>query len=173
MPRSDKAFHLVAGLVVAAFVVSTIPGVRTHPGYNLYLDGLLNNIAYSVAPVLCFLRARRTNNARTSWYILAGALALYGGGNVYWTVLIRPLDPEPFPSVADALWLSFYPLAFIALILMLRQHTEKFSISLWLDGIVGGLATASIAAAAILKPVLASNAGGLAPAVTPPPSPLP
>src|SRR4051794_15910216 len=166
MPRSDRAFHLVAGLVVAAFVVSTIPGVRTHPGYNLYLDGLLNNIAYTVAPVLCFLRARRASNARASWYILSVALALYGGGNVYWTVLIRPLDPEPFPSLADALWLSFYPLAFIALILMLRQHTEKFTVSLWLDGIVGGLASACIAAAAILKPVLATNGGGIAAVVT-------
>src|SRR5947209_1069341 len=166
MSRSDRAFHLVAGLVVAAFVISTIPGVRTHPGYDLYLDGLLNNIAYGVAPVLCFLRARRMTNGRASWYILAIALALYGGGNVYWTVLIRPLDPEPFPSVADALWLSFYPLAFMALILMLRQHTEKFSVSLWLDGIVGGLASATVAAAAILTPVLATSGGTIAAIVT-------
>src|SRR5207245_1458745 len=63
-------------------------------------------------------------------------------------------------------WLSFYPLAFIALVLMLRQHTAKFSVSLWLDGIVGGLASASIAAAAILKPVLATSGGSIAAVVT-------
>src|SRR3954465_7868141 len=105
MSRSDKSFHLVAGVVVAAFVISTIPGVRTHPGYNLYLDGLLNNIAYSAAPVLCFLRARRTSNALAGLATLAVALALYGGGHVYWAVVIRPVEPEPFPSVADVLWL--------------------------------------------------------------------
>jgi diguanylate cyclase len=166
MPRSDRAFHLVAALVVAAFVVSTIPGVRPHPGYNLFLDGWLNNLAYGVAPVLCFLRGRRSATMRPSWYILALGLGLYGSGNVYWTVFIRPLDPEPFPSVADALWLSFYPLAFVALVLMLRQHTEKFSVSLWLDGIVGGLASASIAAAAILTPVLATSGGSIAAVIT-------
>ena len=166
MPRSDKAFHVVAVAVVVAFVVSTIPGVRPHPGYNLLLDGWLNNIAYGVAPVLCFLRGRRSSMMRPSWYILSLALLLYGSGNVYWTVFIRPLDPEPFPSVADALWLSFYPLAFIALILMLRKHTEKFSLSLWLDGIVGGLAAAAVAAAAILKPVLATSGGTIAAVVT-------
>jgi diguanylate cyclase len=164
--RSDKAFHLVAALVVGAFVVSTIPGVRPHPGYSLYLDGVLNNLAYGVAPVLCFLRGRRSATMRPSWYILAIGLLLYGGGNVYWTVLIRPLNPEPFPSIADALWLSFYPLAFVALVLVLKQHTEKFSLSLWLDGIVGGLATAALAAAAILTPVLATSGGGIAAVVT-------
>src|SRR5438309_3601160 len=49
---------------------------------------------------------------------------------------------------------------------MLRQHTAKFSVSLWLDGIVGGLASAAIAAAAILKPVLATSGGSIAAVVT-------
>jgi len=164
--RSDRITHVVAALVVGAFVVSTIPGVRPHPGYNLILDGWLNNLAYAVAPVVCFVRSRRSSHLRASWTILGIGLLLYGGGNVYWTILIRPLDPEPFPSVADALWLSFYPCAFAALILLLRKHTEKFTLSLWLDGIVGGLATAALAAAAMLKPVLATSGGSAAAVAT-------
>jgi diguanylate cyclase len=164
--RADRVFHVLAALVVGSFVVSTLPGVRPHPGYSLLLDGVLNNIAYAVAPILCLVRARRSTTMRSSWSALAIGLALYGGGNIYWTVLIRPLDPEPFPSVADGLWLSFYPLAFAALVMILRQHTEKFTLSLWLDGIVGGFAVAALAAAAIIGPVLATSGGTVAAVVT-------
>jgi diguanylate cyclase (GGDEF)-like protein len=153
-------------LILAGFVVSTIPGVRSHPGYNVLLDGVLNNVVYAMAALLCFVRARRAVAFRPSWYILAVGLALYGSGNIYWTIAIRPLNPEPFPSIADALWLSFYPLAFIALVLILREHSKRFSLSLLLDGVVGGCAAAAVAAAAILGPILSTTSGGTAAIIT-------
>src|SRR5438067_2816676 len=64
--RNDRLTHVVAAIVVGAFVVSTIPGVRPHPGYNILLDGFLNNLAYAVAPVLCMIRARRSSEFRAS-----------------------------------------------------------------------------------------------------------
>ena len=140
--------------------------MRPHPGYNLLLDGVLNNVLYALAPLLCFVRARRASAFRPSWYILAVGLALYGAGNIYWTIAIRPLDPEPFPSIADGLWLSFYPCAFVALALILRVHSRQFSFSRLLDGVVGGCAAAAIAAAAILGPVLSTTSGGTAAIVT-------
>ena len=56
--------------------------------------------------------------------VLGAGLALYGLGNVYWTVYIRPLTPEPFPSPADGLWLSFYGFAFVALLLLVRRDRQ-------------------------------------------------
>ncbi|MBV9871881.1 MAG: GGDEF domain-containing protein, partial [Frankiaceae bacterium] len=161
-----NALTVFAVLALTAFVVSTIPGVRPHPGYNLWLDGVLNNVVYGLAPAVAFQRARRATTFRPSWFVLAVGLALYGAGNIYWTIFIRPLDPEPFPSLADALWLSFYPCAFVALVLMVRQHFKRFSLSLWLDGIVGGLAATAGAAAAIMGPVLAATSGSTAAIIT-------
>jgi diguanylate cyclase (GGDEF)-like protein len=146
----------------AAFVVSTIPGVRPHEGYSLLLDGVLNNVAYAAAPVICYLRARRATSYRLSWMILTLGLAVYGLGNIYWTIAIRPLDPEPFPSGADACWLAFYPCAFAALMLVLREQTGRMPVSLWLDGIVGGLAVSAIAAAAVVGPIVQSASGSFA-----------
>jgi diguanylate cyclase (GGDEF)-like protein len=140
-----------------AFLTSTIPGVRPHPGYNLLLDGVMNNLAYAAAPVICYLRARRASTYRASWLALTVGLAVYGMGNVYWTIFIRPLDPEPFPSVADGLWLAFYPFAFASLLLILRERTERFPLSLWLDGLVGGLAVTAIAAAAVVGPIVSTS----------------
>jgi len=164
--RIQRVVTAVAMFALAAFVVSTIPGVRPHPGYNLYLDGLLNNFVYAMSAAVCFVRARRATTFRASWHILAIGLALYGSGNIYWTIALRPLNPEPFPSLADALFLSFYPCAFIALVLMVREHFKRFSLSLWLDGIVGGLAATAGAAAAILGPVLSTTTGSTAAIIT-------
>ena len=65
---TPRALYVVVTLVYATFVISTIPGVRPHPGYNLLLDGILNNIAYELSAVVCFVRARnalRKMNIRT------------------------------------------------------------------------------------------------------------
>jgi diguanylate cyclase (GGDEF)-like protein len=161
-----QAVTVFAVVALAAFVVSTVPGVRPHPGYNLILDGFLNNLVYALAPAVCFVRARRATSFRPSWYILAIGLALYGAGNIYWTIQIRPLNPEPFPSFADVLWLSFYPCAFASLVLMVREHFKRFSLSLWLDGLVGGLAATAGAAAAIMGPILSANTGSKAAVIT-------
>ena len=71
-----------------------------------------------LSPVVCLLaRAGDAGVHRAAGGSSPSGLALYGLGNVYWTIFIRPLDPEPFPSVADGLWLSFYAFAFVALLL--------------------------------------------------------
>jgi diguanylate cyclase (GGDEF)-like protein len=155
-------FYIFMIAVFAVFGISTVPGVRPtgHTGYNLILDGILNNLAYALSPILCFLRARKATAYRSSWLILALGLALYGFGNIYWTIFIRPLADPPFPSVADGFWLSFYPCAFIALLLVMREFAGKLPLSLWLDGIVGGLAVAAIAAAVVGPVLKAVHANG-------------
>jgi len=155
----------VVALVYGAFLVSILPGVRPQPGYNLLLDGVLNNIAYELSAVVCFVRARRAVMFVRSYFYLGLGLALYGAGNVFWTVFVRTQDPEPFPSAADALWLSFYVCAFVALWLIVREIAEGVPVSLWLDGVVGGLAVAGVAAA-FIGPILAVTGGNLAEVVT-------
>jgi diguanylate cyclase (GGDEF)-like protein len=157
--------YLLTCLAYVTFVVSTIPGVRPVPGYNLLLDGWLNNIAYMLSPLICLARSRGTSSYRRSWLILSAGLALYGLGNVYWTIFIRPLDPEPFPSFADGLWLSFYGFAFVALLLVVRETAERLPLSLWLDGIVAGLAVAAVMTV-VAGPVLAVTGGSAAAVVT-------
>jgi diguanylate cyclase (GGDEF)-like protein len=156
------SFYIFMIAVFAVFGISTVPGVRPtgHTGYNLILDGILNNLAYALSPILCFLRARKATSNRSSWLILALGLALYGFGNIYWTIFIRPMADPPFPSVADGFWLSFYPCAFIALLLVIRDFAGKLPLSLWLDGIVGGLAVAAIAAAVVGPVLKAVHANG-------------
>ena len=150
--------YLAIVVVFAVFGVSTIPGVRPKPGYNIFLDGVLNNLAYELSAGLCFLRSRRAMTFRASWRVLAVGLALYGLGNICWTIFVG--DSGPMPSVADIFWLAFYVCAFIALLLVIREIADRLPLSLWLDGIVGGLAVAAIAAAAVGPVLRAAHANG-------------
>ena len=148
------------------FLISTIPGVRPHAGYNLFLDGFLNNIAYELSAVVCFVRARDGPVVPSELDAgSASASRSTAPGNIFWTIFIRTQDPEPFPSFADALWLSFYPCAFIALLLIVREIADDVPLSLWLDGVVGGLAVAGVAAA-FFGPILAITGGSKAAVVT-------
>jgi diguanylate cyclase (GGDEF)-like protein len=157
-----RAFYVFVIVVFTVFIGSTIPGVRPTAlaGYNLPLDGIMNNLAYALSPVVCFLRARKAVAYRSSWYVLAAGLGFYGFGNIYWTIFVRPLSTQPFPSVADGFWLSFYVFAFVALVLVIREIADRLPLSLWLDGIVGGLAVAAIAAALIGPVLKAVHANG-------------
>jgi len=144
------------------FIVSTVPGVRPAAGYEFWLDGVLNNVAYESAAVLCAVRTRSSGGHRRAGYLLAAGLALYGGGNVFWTVAVRPLVVQPFPSGADVLFLAFYPLAFAALVLIAKRRDARHARSLWLDGIVGATGVAAIAAAATIGPILDAGQGSWA-----------
>jgi diguanylate cyclase (GGDEF)-like protein len=83
-------------------------------------------------------------------------------GDLYWTAAIRELDPEPFPSLADVAWLAFYPLTYVGLVLAARRQLPKLRAEAWLDGLIVGLATASVAAAFVLPPILRTAEGGFA-----------
>src|SRR3954447_6371479 len=162
--RSVPTLLLLA--VPVAFLLTTVPGVRPEAGYNLLLDGVLNNAAYEAAAAICLLRVLAQPTRTWVSFLLPTALAVYGSGNVVWTIFVRPLAVQPFPSVADALFLAFYPLVFVALLLSIRRQAERIPASLWLDGLVGGLAVGALLSALAIRPILTVDAGSWAAVAT-------
>ncbi|WP_308220304.1 bifunctional diguanylate cyclase/phosphodiesterase [Kineococcus sp. TRM81007] len=174
--RRSRALHALLLLAPLLFFVSTVPGVRPQEGYRFLLDGVLNNLAYGSAALLCLLRAHRAavgrSGSRLAGYLLGTGLALYGGGNVFWTFVVRPMADPPYPSGSDALFLSFYPLAFAALVLAARRRGDRSTRELWLDGLLAGLAVSATAAAAVLGEILDVPAEGWAAVAVTTASPL-
>ena len=158
----ERVVLLVAVALVAAFTVTTVPGVRAHSGYSFRLDGVLANAAYFAPCVLALVRVLRTGWDRRAWLLLAAALTVYEAGGLYWTVAIRPLDPQPFPSLADVLWLASYPLLYGCLLLLLRRQVRGIGVSAWLDGVICGLGAATVTSAFLLGPVLSTLGGPFA-----------
>ncbi len=76
------------------------------------------------------------------------------------------LEDPPFPSVADALYLSFYPAVYAGLVLLVRGRVRHFHASQWLDGIAAALVIAAVAAAFLLPTILDGSSGSAAAVVT-------
>jgi diguanylate cyclase (GGDEF)-like protein len=70
----------------------------------------------------------------------------------------------PTPSLADLCYLSFYPLAYVGLVLIMRREIGKLASTTWLDGAVAGVGAAAVCACFAFNPILHS-VGGSPPAV--------
>jgi diguanylate cyclase (GGDEF)-like protein len=114
----------------------------------------------------CWWRAWRTPAERLAWLMLGSAQLTLAVGEALFYLWLARLAQPPYPSLADAFWLACYPLQYAALGLLVRRRVRSFSLSLWLDGAIAGLAVAALAAAAVLPPVLASVEGANALATT-------
>jgi hypothetical protein len=125
----------------------------TAPMEAIY-DGVLLGAA-----VLCAMRAVATREERLPWALLAAGLALYAGGNLYWSFVLADLEDPPYPSIADGLWLSFYPLAYVAIVRLARARMPRLGIRLWLDGLIAALTVSALSAAVVFKAVRGSTGG--------------
>jgi hypothetical protein len=65
----------------------------------------------------------------------------------------------PFPYYSDIGYLAVYPFAYAALLLLLRGRVKQIRKSLWLDGLIGGLAVAAAGTAVVFGAVLKATNG--------------
>ena len=128
-------------VVVLAFALSTV--WRPDPGYSTVLDGGLRLVGHGLAAVLLFLRPLRSALDRTLWSFAAIAIATRSLGVVTFALWVRPLDPQPYPSIADAWWLVSYVALLGAVGALAVGRRRTTSLPLVLDGLVAALAVAA------------------------------
>jgi diguanylate cyclase (GGDEF)-like protein len=131
--------------MLAAYLLSVI--VRPAGAYSTWLDGWAVD-GWEVALfglAACAAFRRRAN--RSVALALAAAMAMWTLGDIAMTVESLNGATPPTPSVADAFYVAFYPVAYLALGLMLRRESSRFVPATWLDGAVAGLGVAALCAA--------------------------
>jgi diguanylate cyclase (GGDEF)-like protein len=111
------------------------------------------------AALVVLWRAAAIEVERRAWLALGIGLLLWALGQTYYSVFLYYADPAPFPSPADLLFLAFYPASYVALVLLLRARVSQLDPLAWVDGLIGALAIAGVAAALILPPVLEALGG--------------
>ena len=143
---------LAAGCAAyAAQALFAVCGTAATPAFeNVVYPALL-----AAAGALCAVRAACERTERLPWAIIAAGLLLWALGDAYATaVLVDDPDP-PLPSPSDALWIAFYPAAYVAVVLLARRRLDGNERTLWLDGAIGIGAIGALGAAITLSPLLA------------------
>jgi diguanylate cyclase (GGDEF)-like protein len=140
-------------LVYFAYVV-TAPGLGAEGFFRTYVFSALPILAATV----CLLRAWSSRTGRMPWLLLGIGMLLWAGGSIFWSVFLKQLAEPPYPSVADALYLGFYPACYVGLVLLAMPRVRGISSSVWLDGLIAMLAVSAVGAA-FLIPAVASTSG--------------
>jgi two-component system cell cycle response regulator len=143
--------------LLGVYILQTLTGrVQSNVGD----DGqIVYNTLLIAAVVCCFARGVVSSVERTPWLLLGLAGGVWATGDLYYGFAFAGQDSIPFPSIADGLYLAFYPLAYVALALLLRGRVQNLHGSLWLDGIIGGFVVSAIGAALVFDAVLESTGG--------------
>ncbi len=115
-------------------------------------------IEFSAAAV-CGLRALGERRERVAWIVMALGILSYAVADLYWDLVLSHMSEIPYPSLADALYLAFYPAAYVGLALLLRTRGGQFPASVWLDGAIGAIGLGGIVGALVF-PVVIDTTGG-------------
>jgi diguanylate cyclase (GGDEF)-like protein len=111
------------------------------------------------AAFACLLRAALRRTERPAWTAIGFSLVAWSIGDALWDFHLGALEEPPFPNVADAFYLLSYLGSYAGYLLLLRARVRPWPLSLWLDGLIGGLALAGVAAALVFPAVLAATEG--------------
>src|SRR3954451_1371180 len=154
--RTKAGFALLAGLqlLFSAQLVVHVPGA-----FGEQVIEWASTAIFAGAVLACAARARAVPSERAAWLSFAAGLAMFGLGDVYYTVFQESLAEVPFPSPADALYLAVYPCFYLGLLRLFRARVGRSLPRLWLDGVITALAVGAVAAAIVFGAVL-KNTGG-------------
>jgi two-component system cell cycle response regulator len=121
--------------------------------------GFRLEVVESLAAAVCALHARQVRRERVVWALISAAIVATVGGDIYTDTVLAHLAHVPYPSLADAMYILFYPTVFVALALLVRARGGVFPINVWLDGATSASGVAMVVGAFVF-PVLLHSTGG-------------
>jgi two-component system cell cycle response regulator len=146
---------LVGGLGVLVLHMGIGLGGRGADG--LIDDGLFDALMFGAAFAV-IARAIAIPQQRAAWLAMGAGLLCWSLGELYFALFVEGSGATGV-TPADGFYLAMYPCMYVALALLLGAHLREPRMSLWLDGMIGGLGAATIAAAIVLPPIVAKAHG--------------
>ncbi len=121
------------------------------------IQGVAPDVAFSIAGFLVIARSLR---AERGWALIGLGALCWAAGDIYWQLNLAHMTSPPVPSWADAGYLSFCPLAFVGILMLIGRRSTGAPKTLVADALAAALAVAAVSAAVVIKPVLANATGG-------------
>jgi diguanylate cyclase len=133
------------GFLLVAYLASLI--VRPDGSYWTWLDGWSVDVWEIVVCALAIARGVLFRRGRVVALALGFSLLFWAAGDLALTVESLGGATPSTPSVADAFYLAFYPLAYVGIVVFMRGEVRKLTTPSWLDGMVAGLGAAAVCSA--------------------------
>jgi two-component system cell cycle response regulator len=156
LPPAVRALRVAGAVALAALIAQSALGIGGAALDAVFSAWVYNGVILAGA-VLCLARAVLVRRERLAWAFLGIGLLAWSAGEIHWSINPDSADSTG-PGLSDALWLSFYPASYVAIVLMVRARLRGASARLWLDGLVAGLAAACIAAVFLFEPLIGAAA---------------
>ena len=148
--------YLLLGLMVLVYLSSVL--IRPHGKVLPLLDDWLTLTIQFGSAALCLVQAVRRGPGRLIGVVLGTGLLLWSTGDLLFD-LMEQAGEVPVPSVADLFYLSFYPLTYVAVALVIRSARDGLLLGAWLDGLLTGTGTAAVCTALGLDVIFAPEGG--------------
>jgi diguanylate cyclase (GGDEF)-like protein len=148
----------ILALLVVGYSVSVV--LRTSAQHWTWLDGWVVVGIEVALSVLCLSRGVTAKQHRGAPIFLGLGLLSWSIGDIILTIETLGGARAPSPSLADVFYLCFYPLAYVATVLLLRRTVGTLSKPNWLDGVVAGLGAAAVCAAFAFHSIVHLAGGG-------------
>ncbi len=140
-----KALYWLLGIVVLGYAVSLV--VRANGASTTLIDGWGTSAYELLASALVLIRAAVSPRDRRFCLALGTGMALWAIGDFAMTYEGIHNPNPPTPVLANYLWVGFFPVAYMGVMLLMRQEVRKFTTANYLDGVVVTLTCAAAFAA--------------------------
>ena len=170
MPTRVRWVLGICASLVAAYFISLL--VRTTGSSYTPVDGWGVVLLEFTVGNLCLARyfegSWRTSSsvARLFPLIMGVACISWAVGDLALTVESLGGATPPTPSVADAFYVGFFPVCFLAFALLIRRGNRSSLLATSLDGLIAGLGVAALSAAFVVAAVVRVTGGGALAAAT-------
>lgn len=156
----DAAFYLLALLGAYGAFYATL--ILLHP-FSERAFVTISDLGSIPPPVLAGLLAlwaatRSEDHVRTGWFLIGAGCLFWAAGETAWFVYDAVLEQDPFPSIADAGYLTMLPLVAVGLVYLTSEGRKLLHCQPAVDGIALTLALASFVWLFALEPTYSDSA---------------
>jgi diguanylate cyclase len=146
------------GVVLLAYLGLLI--ARPAAASSTLIDGW-GVVAFNlVASGLCIARGLTRRDGRVVALALGASVLLWTLGDLALTIESLGGSEPPTPSIADAFYLAFFPMAYVGIVLFIRGEVRRLSTPSWLDSAIAGLGAAAICATFAFHSLVDTAGGG-------------
>ena len=137
-----KLTYWVLGLILAAYTVSLF--VRANGAGWTWLDGWGVSSFELLASLLVIARAARSDRYKNLAVVLGIGMCFWALGDFAMTYDTLNGATPPDISLANILWIGFFPFAYVAVMMWMRIEARKLTLANYLDGVMAALAASAV-----------------------------